>query len=115
MVHQLNTLPKPRLVFLVVKLIQVSILRATHEYSTIRCSNDRRHLDLSGNSQVCGVKFDVFTRSIIWPVNRGRGESNEKDGNWRAYHQQVRDFINEEGFFGVDDGDMGNNGRLVNE
>lgn len=115
MVDELHTFSKPRLVLLVMQLIQVAILRATHEDSSIPGPNNRGHFDVGRDGQVGGVEFDFFVDAVVGSSNGGGRDANKKYRYWGTYDQEGRYFVNKYTGFRFDDGNMGYDVRLIHK
>jgi hypothetical protein len=115
MVDELHSLSEPRFVFLVVKLVQIAILRTGHEDSAILCANDRSHLNVCGQCHIRSIKPDFPVRTAVCCRRRGDREANEKNRDWCTYYEKMRYLVYEHPTFRFHRCNVGNDVWLVNE
>jgi len=115
MVYELDAFSKPRLVFLIVELVQVAILLTTHKNSAVLRANDGCHLDIRRDREVCCVKFDRFPRLVVHPSLLNDRGANQEDGYGSTYDEHRGDVVDENAFLRWHKRDMGNDVGLVEE
>lgn len=111
-IYELHPLSKPPFLLLIVKLIQVTILRATHKYSTIWRSNHRRHFHFGGNRHICGVQLELLATAIVRCWHNIRRETQEKDGYRCTYDEKGGDLVYEHAWFRLHQSHICDNIRL---
>jgi hypothetical protein len=86
-VDELDALAEPGFVLLVVQLIKITVLRATHEYPSVWSADNGSHFDLSGYRHVSSVHLNFLPVAFVSGWRGGGRDADEDDGDGGAYDE----------------------------